>query len=46
MGIAIFPQNGSTPEQLIKLADMASNQAEQEGGNRIVLAESKPVKVE
>jgi diguanylate cyclase (GGDEF)-like protein/PAS domain S-box-containing protein len=46
LGIAIFPQNGSTPEQIIKLADMASNQAEQEGGNKIVLAESKPAKAE
>ncbi len=44
LGIAIFPENGQTSEQIIKLADMALNQAEQEGGNKIVLADHKPVK--
>jgi diguanylate cyclase (GGDEF)-like protein/PAS domain S-box-containing protein len=44
LGIAIFPENGNTSEQIIKLADMALNQAEQAGGNRIVSAENKPAK--
>jgi len=44
LGIAIFPENGNTSEQIIKLADMALNQAEQAGGNRIVVADIKPAK--
>ena len=44
LGIAIFPENGNTSEQIIKLADMALNQAAQEGGNKIVLADNKPAK--
>ena len=44
LGIAIFPENGKTSEQIIKLADMALNQAEQEGGDRIVAADIKPAK--
>jgi len=44
LGVAIFPENGNTSEQIIKLADMALNQAEQEGGNKIVLANNKPAK--
>jgi diguanylate cyclase (GGDEF)-like protein len=44
LGIAIFPDDGHTSEQIIKLADMALNQAVQEGGNKIVLAESKTAK--
>jgi diguanylate cyclase (GGDEF)-like protein/PAS domain S-box-containing protein len=44
LGTAIFPDDGHTSEQIIKLADIALNQAVQEGGNKVVLAESKPVK--
>jgi len=44
LGIAIFPENGNTSEQIIKQADMALNQAEQAGGNRIVSADTKPAK--
>lgn len=44
LGVAIFPDNGRTAEQIIKLADMALNLAEQDGGNKIVLADGKPAK--
>jgi diguanylate cyclase (GGDEF)-like protein/PAS domain S-box-containing protein len=44
LGIAIFPENGNTSEQIIKLADMALNQAEQQGGNRIVAADNQAAK--
>ena len=44
LGIAIFPDDGKTSEQIIKLADMALNKAEQQGGNRIVAADNQPAK--
>ncbi len=44
LGLAIFPENGNTSEQIIKLADMALNQAGQEGGNKIIAADNKPAK--
>lgn len=44
LGTALYPENGNTSEQIIKVADMALNRAEQEGGNKIVSAENKPAK--
>jgi diguanylate cyclase (GGDEF)-like protein/PAS domain S-box-containing protein len=43
LGVAIFPEDGKTPEQIIKLSEIALNRAAQDGGNRIVLAESSAV---
>lgn len=38
IGVAIFPQDGKTSEQLIQAADQALYRAKVEGRNRVVIA--------
>lgn len=38
IGIAVFPEHGTTPEDLLKAADTALYRAKEEGRDRIVLA--------
>jgi diguanylate cyclase (GGDEF)-like protein/PAS domain S-box-containing protein len=42
-GVAAFPQQGTTPEAVLKAADAALAQAKLEGRNRVILAEGKQV---
>jgi diguanylate cyclase (GGDEF)-like protein len=40
LGVAAYPQNGATPEVLLRAADEALYRAKQEGRDRVVAAES------
>lgn len=39
LGVAVFPEHGSTQEALLKAADFALYQAKSEGGNRVAVAQ-------
>ncbi|HMJ49857.1 MAG TPA: sensor domain-containing diguanylate cyclase, partial [Burkholderiales bacterium] len=39
LGLALFPQHGNTPEQLIQAADVALYRAKQAGRNRMMIAD-------
>jgi diguanylate cyclase (GGDEF)-like protein len=39
IGVALFPQNGTSSDQLLNLADRALYEAKHRGRNRVVLAE-------
>ena len=39
LGLALFPQHGNTPEQLIQAADVALYRAKQAGRNRLMIAD-------
>lgn len=40
LGVAVYPQNGSTASALLKAADMALYRAKHEGRDRVIVAES------
>lgn len=40
LGVAVFPEHGTTKEALLKAADFALYQAKSEGGNRVAVAQS------
>ncbi|MBI4864677.1 MAG: sensor domain-containing diguanylate cyclase [Candidatus Riflebacteria bacterium] len=42
LGVASFPTDGATQEQLIRIADTALYEAKENGRNRVVLAASQP----
>lgn len=42
IGVALYPQHGSTPEELMRAADLALYAAKRNGRNRVHLAEANP----
>ncbi len=42
IGVALFPENGRSPEDLLKQADRALYEAKKSGRDRVVLAEAPP----
>jgi diguanylate cyclase (GGDEF)-like protein len=39
IGVAAYPQHGSTAEEIIRVADTALYRAKREGRNRVIVAE-------
>jgi diguanylate cyclase (GGDEF)-like protein len=43
MGVAVYPGNGRTRDELLAAADAALYKAKQDGRDRVVVAEAVPV---
>ncbi len=43
IGVAVYPDNGTSPDNLIRQADMAMYLAKQKGKNRVCLAQCEPI---